>query len=134
AFGRDGSAVVLMLWLTIVVARIAARRQWALLVASSCLAVLAAETVMARLQAPGSAPGLPDYGSVMGDYDACGFLRHDLHTRVVGERGAATFITNHLGLRYDREVNATKTSPGSRVLFLGDSFVAGYRTDQPDTV
>src|SRR5439155_17273626 len=37
AFGRDGSAVVLMLWLTIVVARIAVRRQWALLVASSCL-------------------------------------------------------------------------------------------------
>lgn len=134
AFGRDGSTVVFMVYLTIVIARVAVRRQWALLVASSCLALLAAETVIARLQAPGSEAGLPDYGSVMGEYDACGFLRHDLRTRVVGERGAATFITNHLGLRYDREVGEKKTSPGSRILFLGDSFVAGYRTDQSDTV
>jgi len=134
AFGRDGSAVVLMIWLVLALGRLSCRREWAILAASSCIGLLAAETLLARIGATAPPAGLLDYGSVMAEYGDCGFLRPNLDVEIVGEDGPATFVTNSLGLRYDREIAQPKTSKGRRILFLGDSFVAGYRIGQRETV
>jgi hypothetical protein len=133
AFGRDGSAVVLMLWLGVVLARMSIRREWLLLLASSAVSLLATEAMLSALRPPDTPVDLPDYGSVMGEYGPCGFLRPDLDVDVIGEDGPARFVTNSLGLRYDREIPAS-SDESFRILLLGDSFVAGYRTDQQDTL
>jgi SGNH hydrolase-like domain, acetyltransferase AlgX len=133
AFGRDGTAVVLMLWLVLAVGALPIRREWVLATASTCLTLLAVETLLSLGSEP--RPGnQPDYGSVMGPYGDCGFLRPNLNLDVVGEDGPARFVTNSLGLRREGEVDVDGPASARRVLFVGDSFVAGYRTDQADTV
>jgi hypothetical protein len=134
AFGRDGSTVAVMVWLCVSVARLPIRREWVLATASTCVALLATDAVLAAIRPPAVPVDLPDYGEVMGDYGDCGFLRPSLSMDVVGEDGPARFVTNRLGLRVERDVTPTRPADGLRVLFLGDSFVAGYRTDQRDTV
>lgn len=133
-FGRDGSTVALMVWLCVSLARMPIRREWVLAAASTCVALLATDAVLAAIRPSVVPVDLPDYGAVMGDYGDCGFLRPNLSMGVVGEDGPARFVTNSLGLRDERDVTATRSPEGFRVLLLGDSFVAGYRTDQGDTV
>lgn len=133
-FGRDGSTVVLMVWLCVAMARMPLRREWVLAAASACMALLATDAVLAAIRPPDVAVDLPDYGEVMGGFGDCGFLRLNLSMNVVGEDGPARFITNDLGIRDDREVSAARSIGGLRVLLVGDSFVAGYRTDQGETV
>lgn len=133
-FGRDGSTVVLMVWLCVTLARMPIRREWVLAAASASIALLATDAILAAIRPPDVAVDLPDYGDVMGDYGECGFLRPNLALDVVGEDGPARFVTNSLGLRYDREVSVAQPPGGFRVLLLGDSFVAGYRTDQGETI
>jgi len=133
-FGRDGSAVVLMIWLGLLLARLPIRREWVLLFGSSMVALLATEALIAAFRPDDPQAGLPDYGAVMGEYGDCGFLRPSLTVDVVGEDRPARFVTNSLGLRYEREVTSDRPADTMRVLLAGDSFVAGYRTDQAETV
>lgn len=81
---------------------------------------------------------LRDYGALL-DFDPQregGHLLPDLDELVVGAYfgDPVRFITNSKGFRNDREF-AYKPQPGTlRVLFLGDSFVDGMRTDQKRTM
>ncbi|MEZ5316784.1 MAG: hypothetical protein R2752_05235 [Vicinamibacterales bacterium] len=133
-FGRDGSALALMAWLVAAASRLPVRREWVLMTGSACVAIVLAESLLSLGREP-APDGRPDYGDVLGDYGACGFLKPDLDLTVTGEDGGpARFVTNALGLRRAGAVGDTKPAGTRRVLFVGDSFVAGYRTDQADLV
>ncbi|MGE3173935.1 MAG: hypothetical protein AB7O97_15020 [Planctomycetota bacterium] len=78
---------------------------------------------------------LPDYGDTWreGGLGPGGFLREGFSATVVGERGGVRWHNNAQGLRYDRDLQAMPPAGAVRVLFVGDSFAAGYRTDQQAT-
>jgi hypothetical protein len=133
-FGRDGALllagvhlVLVLTWLTSV------RREWILAIATTLVTLAAAEAVLARVDRPPRAK-LADYGDVMGPDGSGGFLRPGLDLAVVGEKAPVRFITERHGFRRSTDVTEDKPAGVLRVLFVGDSFVAGYRTDQGDTV
>lgn len=136
-FGRDGSLIAMSLhFLTVLHRRTRLAPEGRLLVTSLVVALLASEAILSSLRQPTlAAPkGVPDYGDVMGPYAEGGFLKPGLDVRVVGERGLARFITERHGFRNRRDVEPHKPPGTWRGIFVGDSFVAGYRTDQDETV
>ena len=78
---------------------------------------------------------LPDYPhlySTSGMHEG-GFLKPDIDEMVIGAGRPVRWITNSKGFRNDREYDPRPTTDTLRVLFLGDSFAAGYRIDQQET-
>lgn len=78
---------------------------------------------------------LPDYGfmhlnSSLYEMLPGGRLKPDIQTWAVGPRNPIWWQTNSQGFRYYKEVAQEPPVPTRRVLYIGDSFVAGYRTDQ----
>jgi hypothetical protein len=81
---------------------------------------------------------LPDYDGIH-RWDATregGHLLPDLNGWMKGETldRPVRIITNSKGFRNDREFVYTAPPRTLRILFLGDSFVDGMRTDQKDTI
>jgi hypothetical protein len=135
--GRDGSvAAVGAHFLLVFGWRTGARPEIKLSLAAGFLGLLLAETLLSAVgRFEGRAPaGLADYGDIMGEYGSAGFLKPSLNLRVVGEKGAATVVTDQNGFRTTRQLTRDKAAGTLRVYFVGDSFVTGYRMDQPDTV
>ena len=135
-FGRDGSLVVFVVYfVTILNVLTSLRPQYKLLVASSAISVLLLEALLSLNMAPQDRfAGLPDYDDLVGEYGEGGFLVPNLDTLVVGDTEPARFVTNRLGFRDRSEVSYTKPPGTVRIMFIGDSFVSGFRTDQDDTV
>jgi SGNH hydrolase-like domain, acetyltransferase AlgX len=137
-FGRDGSIVVLSLHCILVIAwRTSWRTEVRLALGTSLLALLIAETALSSLREAtlGGPPGALDYGDVMGAYGPGGFLKPNLDVRVVGPGGSdVSFVTNALGFRQRRPLAVPKPARLRRIFLVGDSFVAGYRTDQDATL
>ncbi|MFY9343356.1 MAG: hypothetical protein WAT39_12745 [Planctomycetota bacterium] len=79
--------------------------------------------------------GLPDYGETWraGGLGPGGYLREGFTADVGGERGPVRWHNNAQGFRYDRELVEPKPAGTVRVLVLGDSFAAGFRTGQTET-
>lgn len=76
--------------------------------------------------------GLKDYSQVHARYGEGGNLLPDLDEKMIGETGPVRIVTNSKGFRNDREF-AYHPPPGVfRILYIGDSFVAGFRVDQND--
>ena len=80
----------------------------------------------------------PDYGDIH-HFDPSregGHLLPNLDLLVNGERVGqrVRFITNSRGFRSDREFSYEAPESTYRILFLGDSFVDGMRTDQENTI
>jgi hypothetical protein len=136
ALGRDGTFAVTALHLVLVLCLVTTARVEAKLLAGALVLGLAvAETALARLDRPAPKdPGLLDYGELMGAYGEGGFLLPNLHARVVGPAGPVEFVTESHGFRNRDEVPRARPAGRRRVLLVGDSFVAGYRTDQERTV
>lgn len=81
---------------------------------------------------------LPDYGDLVA-YDPQrpgGHLKPGFNQLVLGERRghAVRWITNSAGFRNIQEITPWPAEGVLRILFLGDSFVDGLRTDQDDTI
>ena len=136
ALGRDGTFAVTGLHLVLVILLLTSARVEAKLLAGALVLGLAiAETTLARLDRPAPKdPTLRDYGDLMGAYGEGGFLLPNLHARVVGPAGPVEFVTESHGFRNREEVPRARPAGRRRVLLVGDSFVAGYRTDQERTV
>jgi hypothetical protein len=136
ALGRDGTFAVTALHLVLVLHLLtAARVEAKLLAAALVLGLAIAETTLSGLDRPApKGPGLRDYGDLMGAYGEGGFLLANLHARVVGPAGPVEFVTERHGFRNREKVPRAKPAGRRRVLLVGDSFVAGYRTDQERTV
>ena len=134
--GRDGTFAVTGLHLVLVLHLLTSARAEAKLLAGALVLGLAiAETTLSRLDRPAPKdPGLRDYGDLMGAYGEGGFLLPNLHARVVGPAGPVEFVTESHGFRNREEVSRARPAGRRRVLLVGDSFVAGYRTDQERTV
>ncbi len=84
---------------------------------------------------------LPDYGQVMGSpqgapFNPGGLLKPDLDLEVLGDgpEGVVRVVTNSAGFRSRREFAPLPSGSVTRILFAGDSFFAGYRVDQEDSV
>jgi acetyltransferase AlgX (SGNH hydrolase-like protein) len=137
-FGRDGSLIVLGVHFLLVLAwRTRVRAEWKLLATATFAGLLIVETILSAIGEPGRKPpkGRVDYGDVMGDYREGGFLKPNLDMRVVGGEGdVVRFITESHGFRNRSEARVPKPEGLFRVILVGDSFVAGYRTDQGSTV
>jgi hypothetical protein len=137
-FGRDGSLVVLGIHFLLVLSwKTRVRAEWKLLATATFAGLLVVETALAAIGEPGRKPpkGPVDYGEVMGNYGEGGFLKPNLDMRVVGGEGdVVRFVTESHGFRNRREAKVPKPDGLFRVILIGDSFVAGYRTDQDATV
>ena len=101
---------------------------------SLCLLILGAEGlahVVAKMAPPNK---LPDYGTLhnvkMGEG---GNLLPDYDGLVQGESGAVAWKTNSKGFRNSAEFDYEPPENVVRLIWLGDSFVAGYRVDQDET-
>jgi hypothetical protein len=133
-FGRDGPVIVLAAHaLAVLQWRTRLARELKLLAASLLVGLLLAEAALSGLHAPKREAGLLDYGDMLGAYGEAGFLKPRLNARVVGWQGPATFVTNNHGFRNRDDVVEHKRGDRYRVIFVGDSFVVGYRTDQDAT-
>lgn len=80
------------------------------------------------------APRRLDYPDVYGELGPGGFLRPNIDAQVVGERGLVQWKTNSAGFRNDTEFSQERGPDRYRILLGGDSFVAGYRVDQQQTI
>lgn len=136
AWGRDGTFVVTALHLALALLLLTpARVETQMLAGALLLGLAASETVLSMVDRPGPREaGLRDYGDLMGPYGEGGFLIPNLNARVVGPEGPVEFVTESHGFRNRQEIPREKPAGRRRVLILGDSFVAGYRTDQERTV
>ena len=136
-FGRDGALMLIGLdGLAILWLRARVRAEQVLLATGFFAGALLLETGLsiADSRAGRRPSGLLDYGDLTGPCGGGGCLKPGLDAAIVGERGAARFVTTRQGFR-NREDPSDEKGPGvRRILFLGDSFVAGYRTDQEETV
>jgi hypothetical protein len=135
--GRDGALVLIGLYgLAVLWLRARVRGELALLAAGLFAGVLLVEAGLsvADARAARRPPGLLDYGDLMGPCGEGGCLKPGLDAAIVGERGAARFVTTRQGFRNRGEPALRRATGSRRVLFVGDSFVAGYRTDQEETV
>ena len=63
-----------------------------------------------------------------------GYLKPNVNERIVAEVPNASFITNNHGFRNSQDVTLVKPKESTRILLIGDSFIAGYRTDQGDII
>jgi hypothetical protein len=132
-FGRDGSLVVLGVHFLLILAwKTRVRAEWKLLATATFAGLLVVESVLAAVGEPGRKPPKKvDYGDVMGNYGEGGFLKPNLDMRVLGGEGdVVRFITESHGFRNRTEARVPKPAGLSRAILIGDSFVAGYRTDQ----
>ena len=76
---------------------------------------------------------LPDYPQLYTvELAPAGHLKPSQNLQAAGERGPVRWVTNAAGFRNEREFSAAPTSDTLRILYLGDSFVAGYRMDQAE--
>lgn len=135
-FGRDGALIVIGLYFLVALHSLTSlRKQYVLLAASLFVSCLLLEGLLSVLDDSSSeaAHDLHDYGDVMGEYGEAGFLIPNLDLEILGESGRARFITNRFGFRNEKDIDYQKPPGSYRVLLLGDSFIAGYRTDQAET-
>ena len=73
---------------------------------------------------------LYDYGDALTDLQSGGRLKPNINVDMEGESPPVHFITNAQGFRNSREYAAHSSSDTFRILYIGDSFVGGYRVDQ----
>jgi hypothetical protein len=136
-FGRDGATVVIAIYFFLAINRLTAiPGRYQLLLGSLSLSLLLMESLLSTVDESGSRSreGLKDYGDVMGSYGEGGFLIPKLDLLVVGEHEEARFITNRFGFRNQADFDYAPSAGAFRILLIGDSFVAGYRTDQDETM
>jgi hypothetical protein len=95
----------------------------------SLAALAGVEAILGWFPAPKL--GLPDYAGLFEKpLHEGGYLKPGVDAEVIGAGGPVRWITNSAGFRNAREFDR-RPDPGTiRILYLGDSFVAGYRTDQ----
>ena len=79
-----------------------------------------------------ASPNLKDYIDVNSGSGEGGFLLPNLDDIMVGEKGPVYIKTNSNGFRNDSEVLYDPPADVFRILYIGDSFVAGFRTDQTE--
>ncbi len=101
------------------------------------VAVIGVVLKLTLIKSP-STPTLPDYGHVQ-RFDPQregGHLLPDLDLQVMTESAGKSvrFVTNSKGFRNDREFSYEVPKGTQRILFSGDSFVDGMRTDQEATI
>ena len=136
-FGRDGALVLIGLYgLALLWMRPIASAELRLLGSGLFVGVVLLEAGLsvADARAGRPRPGLLDFGDLLGPCGFGGCLRRGLDVAIVTERGEGRFVTSHQGFRNRAEVHRRKAPGWRRVLLLGDSFVAGYRTDQEQTL
>jgi len=110
-------------------------RRALMVVVSTTVAVVAVERVLKWWEDHRSSK-LVDYGGTwrQGGLGPGGFLQEGFDGEVIGEAGRMVrWHTNAAGLRYDTDLAAAPPPGTRRILVLGDSFAAGYRTDQHET-
>jgi hypothetical protein len=137
AFGRDGAFAVAALHASLVVAWLTPwRPERKVLFLALIVGLALVETILSSLPEHRVAvrEGLSDYGELMGPYGRGGFLIPGLSRQVVGPHGPVEFVTNRHGFRNRDHTPRRKPAGRRRLLIVGDSFVAGYRTDQERTV
>ncbi len=135
--GRDGALAamatytLLLMWL-----RTPWRAELKLLVSSLVLGFAVTEAAFTVIDHRTERPptSLLDFGDLLGPCREGGCLKPDLDVRIVAERGEGRFVTNHLGFRNAEQVAPDWPKRARRIILMGDSFVAGYRTDQQDTL
>ncbi len=111
------------------------KRKLAVAVASLVCSLAAYRVFLACRSAPAA---FPDYDALL-RFDPRregGHLLPDMDLKVRSDRAGVgvRWVTNSKGFRSDREFTRELPEGTFRILFLGDSFVDGHRTDQEDTI
>jgi hypothetical protein len=137
-FGRDGSLLILLTYIVLLVwfaTRV--RLQAKVLVASSLVALIVlnfAVTTHLRNERKAKGSELIDYGDVIGRDHPGGFLEANLNQEWFGEFPHSRIVTDRFGFRTTHTIAHPKETNTIRILFVGDSFVTGLRTDQSQTI
>ncbi len=74
------------------------------------------------------------FGVIVSGLKEGGYLVPNLNLNIIGEFKDSTIQTNSFGFRNKNETTYKKVEGTQRIILLGDSFVAGYRTDQNHTI
>jgi hypothetical protein len=119
--------------------RFSGRRARLLLLVVATVVSLALLAVLDRqLRRRLHASDYPDYGQYVQPDDSRegGYFLPNLNILATGEFSSRPIrlITNSVGFRNSREFHHQVPTNTSRVLFMGDSYVAGFRTDQQETI
>lgn len=135
-FGRDGALAAIALYgAALIFSRPHIRQEVKLLIASLLAAVFMLESALNLLpERMQPRPGLLDFGDLLGPCQAGGCLKPNLDVKIVAERGEGRFTSERHGFRSTVPILAQRKPHLRRVMLLGDSFVAGYRMDQDDTL
>ena len=135
-FERDGLLVLLAAYFLTVLYRqtsVSAEAKLAWVATLVSIAILEG-ALSAATPGPPDWTTLADYEDVLGTMKAGGVLQPGLDIEMVEETGPVRFVTNDLGFRNTRPIAPGKPPTELRVILLGDSFIAGYRVDQEETV
>lgn len=138
-FGKDGTPIVFGLYfLLLVVVTPALRSEHKLLAVTLLVSFVLIEAFVPRWLDRQSFKrlGLPEWADYVDGYNLHegGYLRPSVDVDILGEFGPSRFVTNDYGFRYSKDIGYEKPRGAHRIIFVGDSFVAGYRTAQQDTI
>jgi SGNH hydrolase-like domain, acetyltransferase AlgX len=137
--GRDGCLIILFLYLSFYVSvRFRIQTRWKILIISSLAALVLInwlssisinhEKKLSRNSA------LLDYEDVIGQDNQGGFLKANMNDEWVGEFPHSRIVTDAFGFRTSGKTKKGKEPNHLRIIFIGDSFVVGLRTDQSQTI
>ena len=114
------------------------KTEYKLLASTILLCIIVLEVIAPKIDRVGfdRNNNLKEWGDFVDGHNlhAGGYLLPDINQTIVGEFSGAQFITNNHGFRNENNVDFKKPHNTYRILFLGDSFVVGYRSDQNDII
>ena len=135
--GRDGTVIILCLYFIFALWIILENSfAFKLLFTSLLLSLFILDVGIPLIEkkADKARTDLMDFGDMVSGFREGGYLLPDLNTKIVGEFQDSKVITNKYGFRNEKEIKYEKPDDLHRIILLGDSFVAGYRTDQSQTI
>lgn len=137
--GRDACFWIVVVYLMLFVwVSFRVRVQWKLLITSCLITIVAldafASAKLRKERAERGKSGLTDYGDVIGQNHPGGFVKPNLNQEWLGESPHSKIVTDPFGFRNSRKTTKEKPPNTIRIIFVGDSFVVGMRTDQSQTI
>ena len=138
-FGRSGTPIIFTAYFFVLLySTRLLKTEYKLLASTILLCIIILEVIAPKIDRIGfdRKNNLKEWADFVDGHNlhAGGYFLPDINEIIVGEFDGARFITNNHGFRNENTIDLKKPHNTYRILFIGDSFVVGYRSDQNDMI
>ena len=136
-FGRSGTPIIFVgYFFFFVFSTKLFSREYKLLASTLLICLVIVEAIVPKINTFVREPKMSEWADFVDGFNLHegGYLLPNIHANIVSEFPESKFITNEFGFRNEKNINHKKPVDTFRIIFLGDSFVVGYRSDQKDMI